>query len=133
MDILANFFSTVQNGQLRKKVFVFTPFSRLVWNICSVLFLHGFIQGFQKISTTSGFQIQIFLKYANHKAVITKIKKVSLQSRRIYISKPTSLSLNGNDSAPCFGIKILSTSKGIISEHDAFFLGIGGELLCEIY
>jgi ribosomal protein S8 len=32
-----------------------------------------------------------------------------------------------------FKLRILSTSKGIMSERDSKFLGIGGEILCDIY
>lgn len=195
MDNLANMFSTIQNGQMRKKSFVLVSFSRKNWNICMVLFIHGFIQGFEiqlpvtknfseikldtnthqninsihQISdplTSSSFSsnsypcasqtlstqsftpdkprfIKVSLKYFNEKPLITKILKISLQGKRVYAKKTLvflpmkleegAVSFNGKINKRIFSLKILSTSKGILSEQDASFFGVGGEVLCEVY
>lgn len=85
--------------------------------------------------------IRIFLKYLNNKAVITKISKISLQSKKIYVKKISFLDLstksnisgkNNKSTIERFGLKILSTSKGILSEQEAKFFGVGGEVLCKV-
>ena len=159
MDNLANSFSTIQNSQMRRKRSVFLKFSKITWNICTVLFVEGFIQGFERKDQ----YILIYLKYSNEKPVIQKISKVSLQGRRVYIkkmliSKSQKLNINiltatkngakmeaispsqlngsmeySSQVAKGLGIKILSTSKGILSERDARFFGVGGEILCEVF
>jgi small subunit ribosomal protein S8 len=159
MDNLANSFSTIQNSQMRRKKSVFLKFSKITWNICTVLFVEGFIQGFERKDQ----YIVIHLKYSNEKPVIQKISKISLQGRRVYTkkmlaSKSLKFNLNAlvatqnganmeaaslspsNGSmeyssrvAKGLGIKILSTSKGILSERDARFFGVGGEILCEVF
>jgi ribosomal protein S8 len=177
MDNLANSFSKIQNSQIRRKQTVFLNYSKIVWNICTVLFVEGFIQGFERGEKG----ILIFLKYSHDKPVIEKISKISLQGRRVYTKKMSksesklntsqetnkimnsnkdssraiefqqiqNLSKNSNQmwSKGTFstaegnlksvqrglGIKILSTSKGILSERDARFFGIGGEILCEVF
>lgn len=163
MDNLANSFSTIQNSQIRRKGSVFLKFSKITWNICTILFIEGFIQGFERKDQ----RILIYLKYSNDKPVIQKISKISLQGRRVYTKKiPTSkieqkhnsniLSIsnhpnaqnsqsfgsemivpqsnkNSSHVAKGLGIKILSTSKGILSERDARFFGVGGEILCEVF
>ena len=87
MDNLANSFSKIQNSQTRRKKFVFLKFSKIIWNICTVLCVEGFIQGFERRDEN----IFISLKYCNDKPVLQKILKISLQGRRVYTQKiPTS-------------------------------------------
>ena len=162
MDNLANLFSIIQNSQMRRKKSVFLKFSKIAWNICTVLFVEGFIQGFERKNEN----ILVYLKYLQDKPIINKISKISLQGRRVYIkntgilcapqhnienftiSHPESeqpeapkLNQKSNSSSKKYslhvakglGIKILSTSKGILSERDARFFGIGGEILCEVF
>jgi small subunit ribosomal protein S8 len=121
MDNLANLFSIIQNGQSRYKIFVQAPFSKKSWNICNVLFLEGLLKGFL---VKENF-IYIFLKYSENKPVIQKIKKISLQGRRLYNKKGGHFNYAG--------LNLISTSKGIMTERDSIFLGIGGEVLCTIY
>jgi small subunit ribosomal protein S8 len=157
MDNLANTFSTIQNGQTRKKKLVSLKFSKIIWNICTVLFVEGFIQGFIRKDQ----DILVYLKYFHDKPVIQKIKKISLQGRRVYTKKISTLkifsnlrpkstlelfsenSINISNSryshshsnliTKGLGIKILSTSKGILCDRDARFFGVGGEILCEVF
>lgn len=164
MDNLANSFSKIQNSQTRRKKFVFLKFSKIIWNICTVLCIEGFIQGFERRDEN----ILIYLKYSNDKPVLQKILKISLQGRRVYTKKiPTSkISKNKliisedlkrfefplqNVTGTSFaqgilshsshrplvtkglGLKILSTSRGILCDRDARFFGVGGEILCEIF
>jgi ribosomal protein S8 len=69
MDNLANSFSKIQNSQIRRKQTVFLNYSKIVWNICTVLFVEGFIQGFERGEKG----ILIFLKYSHDKPVIEKM------------------------------------------------------------
>ena len=60
--------------------------------------------------------------------MIDNIKRISKPGLRVYV---------GADEAPRvldgLGISILSTSKGVLSNKKASQLGVGGELLCEVY
>lgn len=73
--------------------------------------------------------IRIFLKYdLSGKSVIEKIDRSSKPGQRIYVgSSDIPRVLDG------LGISILSTSKGVISNKTANKLGVGGELLCEVF
>ncbi len=135
MDNLANLFSSIQNGQQRHKRFIQVPFSKKSWHICNILFLEGFLQGF----FAEGDSLFIFLKYSQNKPVIRKIHKISLQGRKIYRKTDTKSSKNQTQKSKAkttaqssFSVTILSTSKGILSDRDARFFGIGGEVLCTV-
>ena len=73
--------------------------------------------------------IRIFLKYDyNGDPVIENIKRVSKPGLRVYVGAGESPRvLDG------LGISIISTSKGVLSNKKAKQLGVGGELLCEVY
>ena len=59
---------------------------------------------------------------------VPSFRKISKPGQRIYVkSSDIKRSRNG------LGIFILSTPKGIVTGYEAFALGVGGELLCEIF
>ena len=73
--------------------------------------------------------IRVFLKYDyNGEPVIENIKRVSKPGLRVYV---------GAGQAPRvldgLGISILTTSKGVLSNKKANKLGVGGEIICEVY
>ena len=69
-----------------------------------------------------------YLKYNNGKAVISEINRVSRPGRRYYASvDKLPKSLNG------YGVTIVSTSKGVMSDKSAEKLGVGGEVICKVW
>ena len=76
--------------------------------------------------------IAIGLKYSetgrNRKSVITTLKRVSKPGLRVYASSNDLPNILGN-----FGIAIVSTSKGVMTNIQAKKLGVGGEILCYVW
>ena len=68
------------------------------------------------------------LKYHENKAVVAGLKRVSKPGRRIYVGVKSIPSVQNG-----LGICILSTSRGILEGKKAAEIGVGGELLCEIW
>ncbi len=73
--------------------------------------------------------IRLFLKYDyNGMPVIENIKRISRPGLRVYVAAGEAPRvLDG------LGVSILSTSKGVLSNKKAKQLGVGGELICEVY
>jgi small subunit ribosomal protein S8 len=74
--------------------------------------------------------LELILKYHGKKMtpVFTNLKSISRPGVRFYAgTKEIPQVLDG------LGISILSTSKGIVTDHDARKMGIGGEILCMIW
>lgn len=72
--------------------------------------------------------IKITLSYNHGKPVITSIKRISKPGQRIYLnSRSLPRILSG------YGIAIVSTSKGLMTAHQAKSQKIGGEIIGEIY
>ena len=129
-DPIADFLTRIRNGFASKKRWVDVPSSTLKKRIALVLKEEKYIKDFFFISDGANKAfIRVFLKYDyQDNSVIENIKRVSRPGLRVYV---------GAGDAPRvldgLGISILSTSKGVLSNKKAKQLGVGGELLCEVY
>ena len=129
-DPIADFLTRIRNGLAAKKRWVDVPSSALKKRISLVLKEEKYINDFFFITSDGNKEIiRIFLKYDyNGDPVIENIKRVSKPGLRVYV---------GAGEAPRvldgLGISIISTSKGVLSNKKANQLGIGGELLCEVF
>lgn len=124
-DLLARL-RNAQNAMMRN---VKVSFSRINMNILGVLRAEGYIADFTEIDVRKGVkEIDVFLKYHQNSPVIRSINRVSKPGRRIYYSSAEMPKFyNG------LGVYILSTSKGLMIDHFARKLGIGGEVLCSVF
>jgi small subunit ribosomal protein S8 len=104
--------------------------SRINLNIAKVLKKAGYISGYDVKKDARGHQVlRIYLRYADGKrSVLTGIRKVSKPGRRVYVKGDRIPKvLNG------YGIAILSTSKGIMTDKEATESKVGGEVLCNVW
>ena len=129
-DPIADFLTRIRNGLAAKKRWVDVPSSSLKKRISFVLKEEKYINDFFFIKSDGNKEtIRIFLKYDyNGDPVIENIKRVSKPGLRVYV---------GAGQAPRvldgLGVSIISTSKGVLSNKKAKQLGVGGELLCEVF
>ena len=129
-DPIADFLTRIRNGLAAKKRWVDVPSSALKKRISLVLKEEKYINDFFFITSDGNKEIiRIFLKYSyNGDPVIENIKRVSKPGLRVYVAAGESPRvLDG------LGISIISTSKGVLSNKKAKQLGVGGELLCEVF
>ncbi|WDI78574.1 30S ribosomal protein S8 [Candidatus Purcelliella pentastirinorum] len=122
-DPISDMLVSISNGQKSNKILIFVPNSNIKRNILLVLKNEGYIIDFE----LNGYFIKIFLKYFNDKSVIEYIKRVSSPGLRVY--KPTNQLPNVLSG---FGIAIISTSQGVMTDKDARKKGIGGEIICYV-
>ncbi len=129
-DPIADFLTRIRNGLAAKKRWIDVPSSALKKRISLVLKEEKYINDFFFIKSNGNKEtIRIFLKYDyNGDPVIENIKRVSKPGLRVYV---------GAGQAPRvldgLGVSIISTSKGVLSNKKAKQLGVGGELLCEVF
>ena len=128
-DSLSDMLARIKNAHKANKSFTSCYKSKLNKNVLSVLKDEGYIRDFQDVELRKGISnIKIDLKYYNGSPVIKKIKRISKPGIRVY-SKI-------NDLPKTFGglgISILSTPKGVMSDHKARENNVGGEILCEVF
>lgn len=116
----------IRNAQAVKKDAVRIPFSQINGAILKLLKENGFIED---VKIDELVRIDAKLMYdAGGRPKIKHIKRISTPGRKMYVGKgeiPRVL----ND----YGIAILSTHKGLMTNKEARKAGIGGEVICEIY
>ena len=128
-DPIADFLTRIRNAFRTDKRWVDIPSSNMKKRIAYILKEEKYVKDFFFINDGEFQTIRIFLKYDfNGGSVIESIQRCSRPGQRIYVgSGEIPRVLDG------LGISILSTSKGVISNKTAFKLGVGGELLCEVF
>ncbi|MDR2107592.1 MAG: 30S ribosomal protein S8 [Holosporaceae bacterium] len=127
-DPISDMLARIKNACLRSFRTVDVPFSEIKAGILSVLEREGYIVNFDKVSSDNRAFLRIGLKYYDGKPVINMLDRVSKPSRRVYAKlKKIDSVFNG------FGICVLSTSKGIMSDAEAKENNVGGEILCKVF
>jgi|TARA_B100000959_G_scaffold67025_1_gene71159 small subunit ribosomal protein S8 len=128
-DPIADFLTRIRNAYSTNKRWVDVPSSNMKKRIAYILKEEKYIKDFFFIKDGDFVTIRIFLKYdLNGNSVIEKIVRSSRPGQRIYVgSNEIPRVLDG------LGISILSTSKGVVSNKTATKLGVGGEILCEVF
>ena len=128
-DPIADMLTRIRNAVRVERPIVEMSLSKVKKGLAEVLKREGFIWDFEEIENDPAKQLRLVLKYGpNGERVIRHIKRVSKPGRRIY-NRADQLRpvLNG------LGIKILSTSRGVISDREARQRNLGGEVLCELW
>jgi len=127
-DPIADMLTRIRNAYLSKKAQVLVPFSKIKYEIAKILAAEKYLEKVEIIGDEKVKEINVTLRYVDKKPAITSIKKVSKSGLRVYVGKeklPIVLNF--------LGTAILSTSKGILTNKQAKKVGIGGEVLCEVY
>ena len=128
-DTISDMLTRIRNANLIKKENVFVLNTKTNQRIGEILKKQGYIDSI-KIPSTFLNLIEIKLKYNSNskKSCITNLKRLSSPSLRIYSSyNKIPKILNG------MGTIIISTSKGLMTDHEARINKIGGEILFSIW
>lgn len=127
-DPLGDMLTRIRNAQMRGRSTVSSPASKLRARVLDVLMEEGYIRGFTEIEKDGFKELEIELKYYEGTPVIQEVARVSKPGRRVYSSaQDIPLIRNG------LGISILSTSRGVMSDHAARTANVGGEILCRVF
>ncbi len=135
-DPIADMLTRIRNALAVGKPEVVLPMSKIKLNIAKLLEKEGWIQkaevikgGLQTKRGSRFDQLRIILKYDDQgQPAIRALKRISKPGLRIYVGKDEiPRVLNG------YGIAIISTSQGLLTNKEAKQRGLGGEVLCEIW
>ncbi len=129
-DPVADFLNHLLNSSKVRKPFALTPYSTFKEEICKILKREGFIQDFSVIQEDKDKRkILVTLRYGEDKTpAITGFKKVSRPGLLVFVKKHRiPRVLNG------YGIAIISTSKGLLTDEECRKMGVGGQVICYIW
>lgn len=127
-DPISNMLTSIRNAQVVKHQIVEAPFSSLKYEIAKILQREGFVSKVEKKGRKTKRLIEIALKYTNGDPVISGIRKVSKPGQRIYVSAQKIRKVKSG-----YGIAIISTPKGLMTNKEARKQKLGGEVICEIW
>jgi small subunit ribosomal protein S8 len=119
----------IKNGYMAKRATISSPVSKLRENILKVLKEEGYILNYSKTKSESKIEnFDIHLKYHYSAPVVSEISVISKPGRRVYCSsEEIPLVKNG------LGVVVVSTSQGVLADHDARSKKLGGEILLKIF
>ncbi|MFA9452618.1 MAG: 30S ribosomal protein S8 [Candidatus Aminicenantaceae bacterium] len=128
-DPIADMLTRIRNAAMGRKKDVRLPSSRMKVEIARILKEEGYIRNFKVVDDNLQGSLSMTLKYTDdNQSVITGLKKVSKPGCRIYCKA---------DSIPKvldgLGIVIVSTSTGVVTGKKCQEIGVGGEVLCQIW
>lgn len=124
MDPIANLLTVIRNGYMARKKTISVPYSKLKEEILKILTKERYISS----SKLKEKELEITLKYENDKPALLGIRRVSKPGLRIYRGAkkiPKVLS--------SYGITIVSTSKGVMTDKEAKKMKLGGEIICQVW
>ena len=129
-DTIADMLTRIRNANLAKHQIVQIPSTKVTRNIAKVLFNEGLIDSFEELKNGLKSSLLLSLKYQGkeRKPCIEKIQCISKPGLRVYSNAQKMPRILGG-----FGTAIVSTSHGLMTDHQARKEGVGGELLCYIW
>lgn len=120
-----NLVSTLKNGMLVKKAFVYQKMEKNSEELLNILWNEGFIMGYKILKTEKQFDVlKVFLKYKNQNSVINSIKCISTPGLRVHCSLKNLWKLSFIQ-----GLIIVSTNQGLKTILECKKLKLGGELI----
>ncbi len=131
-DPIADMLTRVRNAVTGRQQLVSMPSSKIKVEIAKILHSEGYLDEFEESEADTRKTLRLKLKYVGErrerKPVITGIKRVSRPGRRTYVGKTDIPWVRSG-----MGVAILTTPKGVMTGVRAKQLGVGGELLCEVW
>ncbi|MBV9214471.1 MAG: 30S ribosomal protein S8 [Actinobacteria bacterium] len=128
-DPVADFLTRIRNGLTADFDDVEIPASRLKIELARILREQGYIEDYEVGPSRVGDVIRVRLKYTeDRRSVITGLERVSRPGRRTYVNSREVPKVLGG-----MGTAIVSTSRGVMTGHDARRTGVGGEVVAYVW
>lgn len=132
-DPIADMLTRIRNASAVKKADVVLPFSKFKYQLAQLLVAEGWLAAVEHIEREKGSgsfdELRLVLKYnKSGKPAMMNMRRISTPGRRLYADhKHLPYVLNG------YGMAVISTSQGLLSDKQARTQKVGGEIVCEIY
>lgn len=135
-DPIADMLNRIRNAQAVLHTTVSIPSSNLKYKIAKILEKEGFIEKVERKGRKTKKIFEITLKYQSSiedrkqqmSSAISGLKRVSKPGQRIYSRIKEIKRVQGG-----YGISIISTPKGLMTDKEARKKKLGGEIICEIW
>ena len=127
-DPIADMLARIKNALLAKHKQVIMPHSKVKGAIAKILVDNNYVDSFEVVEKKPQSDLVVNLGYKGKLPKISGIQRSSKPGRRLYSTvDKVPATLNG------YGITIVSTSKGLLTDKEARQQNVGGELLCQVW
>jgi small subunit ribosomal protein S8 len=128
-DPIADMLTRLRNAARARKTEFTVPYSKLKSEIARILEKEGYIAGFELETPEKGRpNLKIRNKFVNKASAIAGLQRVSKPGLRRYVTANEVPRVLGG-----MGIAVLSTSRGVLTGHEARRQNVGGEILAYIW
>lgn len=127
-DPITDMLNQIKNAQAVGKTEVLVPLSKIKNEIASIMAKENFLGEIKKAAKGKMKALKITLKYENGVPAIAGFKRVSKPGQRIYEGRHGIKRVHGG-----YGIAIVSTSKGLMTDNEARRQKLGGEIICQVW
>ena len=128
-DPIADMLTRIRNGLTVHKETVEVPSSKMKSAIAQIMLEEGYLKGVELVEDGFNGKLVLTLKYTDdNRSVINGLKRVSKPGLRTYSGAENMPKVLGG-----FGIAIVSTNQGIMTDKQAKLRNVGGEVLCYVY
>jgi small subunit ribosomal protein S8 len=128
-DNIGDMLTRIRNGGKARFDKVDIPASRMKISLARIFKDEGFIKNYKVIKDNKQGILRVYLKYDDRNLpLIQRIERVSKPSRRVYAGREELPKVQGG-----LGVAVVSTSKGVMTDRQARKLGVGGEVLCQVW
>ena len=128
-DPIADYLTRIRNALHSGRDDVEIPASRLKMELSRILKEQGYIVDFASEPARVGETIKVTLKYTeSRQPVISGLERVSRPGRRRYVDHGKVPRVFGGT-----GTAIISTSRGVMTGHEATSKGVGGEVVAYVW
>lgn len=128
-DPIADMLTRIRNALTVHKDAVEVPSSKMKAAIAQIMLEEGYLKGVELVEDGFNGKLVLTLKYTDdNRSVINGLKRVSKPGLRTYSGAENMPKVLGG-----FGIAIVSTNQGIMTDKQAKLRNVGGEVLCYVY
>jgi small subunit ribosomal protein S8 len=128
-DPISDMLTRMRNAMAVKQSYVLMPHSRLKEAVAQVFLDEGYVGRFETLRDGQFPVLKIYLKYTKDRdSIVRGLRRISKPGCRVYASREEIPWVRHG-----LGTVILSTPRGVVSGRAAKRLGVGGELLCEVW
>lgn len=128
IDPISDMLTRIRNASKVRHERLVIPYSKTKERVLDILKEEGYIENYKKTTPNKHEELEISLKYENGVSKISGLQKLSKSSQRKYVDRN-----HIPQSKQGFGLIIISTSKGLMSDKNAKKARVGGELICEVW
>lgn len=127
-DPIGDMLARIRNAQMAKKKTVSIPHSKVKEALAYKLVENKYIESVEVIEKKPQSDIEVTLRYVDSLPAITGMKRISKPGRRLYAKADQIPATLGG-----YGITVITTNQGIMTDSEARQKNVGGELLCQVW